>query len=81
MIPVISRKSNSTKSDPELSRYLYGLGHVVKNTFARLKYFRGIAMRFDKLAHNYKPMRDWPVSVFGVRLNTDAGLRVSDLKY
>ena len=81
MIPVISRKSNSTKSNPELSRYLYGLGHVVENAFARLKYFRGIAMRFDKLAHNYKPMRDWPVSVFGVRLNTDAGLRVSDLKY
>ena len=26
MIPVISRKSNSTKSNPELSRYLYGLG-------------------------------------------------------
>ena len=54
---------------------------MVENAFARLKYFRGIAMRFDKLAHNYKPMRDWSVSVFGVRLNTDAGLRVLDLKY
>ncbi|UOO88264.1 IS5 family transposase [Vitreoscilla massiliensis] len=56
MIPVIPRKSNSTKSNPEFSRYLYGLRYVVENAFARLKHFRGIATRFDKLARNYKAM-------------------------
>ena len=56
MIPVIPRKSNSTKSNPEFSRYLYGLHHMVENVFARLKHFRGIATRFDKLARNYKAM-------------------------
>ena len=56
MIPVIPRKSNSTKSNPEFSRYLYGLRHMVENAFARLKHFRGIATRFDKLARNYKAM-------------------------
>ena len=29
---------------------------MVENVFARLKHFRGIATRFDKLARNYKAM-------------------------
>ena len=54
MIPVISRKSNSSKSNPEFDDYSYRLRHLVENAFARLKHFRAIARRYDKLARNYK---------------------------
>lgn len=56
MIAVIPRKSNSAKSNPEFDAYLYKLRHLVENAFARLKHFRSIATRFDKLARNYKAM-------------------------
>lgn len=56
MIPIIPRKSNSKKLNIEFDHYLYGLRHLVENAFARLKHFRGIATRFEKLARNYKSM-------------------------
>ena len=56
MIPVIPRKSNSSKGNPEFDGYLYRLRHLVENAFARLKHFRAIATRYDKLARNYKAM-------------------------
>ena len=56
MIPVIPRRSNSNKDNTEFDRYLYRLRHLVENAFARLKHFRSIATRFDKLARNYKSM-------------------------
>ncbi len=34
--------------------YLYKIRHLVENTFARLKHFRGIATRYDKLKRNYE---------------------------
>jgi transposase len=30
--------------------------HLVENLFARLKHYRSIATRFEKLARNYKSM-------------------------
>jgi transposase len=54
--PIIPRKSNSTKANPEFDSFLYKLRHLVENLFARLKHFRSIATRFDKLARNYKAM-------------------------
>ena len=42
--------------DAEFDRYLYPLSHLVENVFARLKHFRAIATRFDKLARNYQSM-------------------------
>lgn len=56
MTPVIPRKSNSKKPNPEFDPYLYKLRHLVENLFARLKHFRSIATRFEKLARNYKAM-------------------------
>lgn len=56
MNPVIPRKSNSKKPNPEFDSYLYKLRHLVENLFARLKHFRSIATRFEKLARNYKSM-------------------------
>ena len=56
MIPVIPRKSNSSKGNQEFDGYLYRLRHLVENAFARLKHFRAIAIKYDKLARNYKAM-------------------------
>ena len=56
IIPVIPRKSNSKKPNSEFDRHLYRLRHLVENSFARLKHFRSIATRFEKLARNFKSM-------------------------
>ena len=56
MIPMIPRKSNSSQGNPEFDGYLYWLRPLVENAFARLKHFRAIATRYDKLARNYKVM-------------------------
>ena len=34
--------------------YLYKYRHLVENVFARLKYFRAIATRYDKLKRNFE---------------------------
>jgi transposase len=54
--PIIPRKSNSQKPNPEFDSHLYKLRHLVENRFARLKHFRSIATRFEKLARNFKAM-------------------------
>ncbi|WP_216936940.1 MULTISPECIES: IS5 family transposase [unclassified Acinetobacter] len=56
IIPIIPMRSNSKRSNNEFDKYLYKLRHLVENAFARLKHFRAIATRFDKLARNYQSM-------------------------
>lgn len=56
MKPVIPRRANSTKSNPTFDSHLYKARHLVENLFAKLKHFRGIATRFEKLARNFKAM-------------------------
>ncbi|EQA5079820.1 IS5 family transposase [Acinetobacter indicus] len=56
MIPIIPLRSNSKRSNKVFDKYLYKLRHLVENVFARLKHFRAIATRFDKLARNYQSM-------------------------
>lgn len=56
MIPIIPLRSNSKKLNHDFDKYLYRLRHLVENAFARLKHFRAIATRFDKLARNYQSM-------------------------
>jgi transposase len=51
---VIPRKRNSKKGNDDLDRGLYRYRHLVENAFARLKQFRGLATRFDKLKRNYE---------------------------
>jgi len=55
-IPVIPRKSNSTIGNDDMDWGLYKYRHLVENIFARLKHFRGIATRYDKLKRNYTSM-------------------------
>ena len=50
----IPKKCNSKSSNQHMDWYLYKIRHLVENTFARLKHFRGIATRYDKLKRNYE---------------------------
>ena len=56
MRPVIPRKRNSRKGHASLDRGLYRYRHLVENAFARIKHYRAIATRYDKLKRNYESM-------------------------
>lgn len=51
---LIPRKKNSLIGNYSMDWYLYGLRHLVENIFARLKHFRAVATRYDKLKRNYE---------------------------
>ncbi len=42
------------KGNADLDRGLYRNRHLVENAFARLKHYRAVASRFDKLKRNYE---------------------------
>ncbi|MBC3936206.1 transposase, partial [Undibacterium sp. CY7W] len=44
------------KANPEFDAHIYKQRHLVENLFARLKHFRSIATRFEKLARNFNAM-------------------------
>lgn len=50
--PIIPRRKNSVQGNPEFDPHLYRLRHLVENLFARLKHFRALATRYDKLKRN-----------------------------
>jgi transposase len=52
-IPIIPRKKNSKSGNDDIDWDLYKYRHLVENAFARLKHFRAIATRYDKLKRNY----------------------------
>jgi transposase len=54
MIPIIPKKSNSKNPDKNFDLQLYRNRHVIENLFAKLKHYKSIAMRADKLARNFK---------------------------
>ena len=56
MDSVIPRKRNSKTGNGRLDRGLYRYRHLVENAFARLKMYRAIATRYDKLKRNYESM-------------------------
>lgn len=49
----IPKKCNSKSSNKHMDWYLYKIRDLIENAFARLKHFRGIATRYDKLKQNY----------------------------
>jgi len=51
---VIPRKRNSVKGNADLDKGLYRYRHLVENAFAKLKQYRAVATRFDKLKRNYQ---------------------------
>jgi transposase len=54
--PLIPRKKNSKTGNDDMDWCLYKYRHLVENIFARLKHFRAIATRYDKLKRNYASM-------------------------
>ncbi|MCS3902647.1 transposase, partial [Methylohalomonas lacus] len=54
--PVIPRRRNSRQGNDDMDWGLYRYRHRVENAFARLKHFRAIATRYDKLQRNYASM-------------------------
>lgn len=50
----IPKRANTKSNNDHMDWYLYKIRHLVENAFARLKQFRGIATRFDKLKRNYE---------------------------
>jgi transposase len=55
-IPIIPRKLNSKVGNNDVDWCLYKYRHLVENIFARLKHFRAIATRYDKLKRNFSGM-------------------------
>ena len=48
----IPKKLNTKSSNDDMDWYLYEIRGLVENAFERLKQFRGIATRYDKLKRN-----------------------------
>jgi len=55
-VPIIPRKSNSKTGNYDIDWNLYGNRHLVENIFARLKHYRALATRYDKLKRNFESM-------------------------
>ncbi len=51
--PHIPLRKRSKSENKEFDQELYRHRHLVENFFARIKHFRAVATRFDKLSRNY----------------------------
>lgn len=49
----IPKKGNNKSNNDNMDCYVFKIKHLVENSFTRLKHFRGVATRFDKLKSNY----------------------------
>ena len=54
--PVIPRKANSLVGNGDIDWCMYKYRHLVENAFGRIKQYRGIATRYEKLERNYNSM-------------------------
>jgi hypothetical protein len=54
--PLIPPKSNSLIGNEDIDWCIYQYLHSVENAFGRIKQFRGIATRYEKLEQNYHSM-------------------------
>ena len=53
-VSVIPRRCSSLIGNADMNWGLYKLRHLIENVFARLKHFRGVATRYEKLKRNYE---------------------------
>ena len=63
--PVIPRRCNSSKENKSFCKETYKLRYKVENLFARLKHFRSIATRYEKLKETTKACFYWDVLLSG----------------
>ncbi|SDX06154.1 Transposase [Nitrosomonas communis] len=73
---VIPRKRNSLKGNADMDWGLYKYRHLVENAFTRLKQYRAIATRYDKLKRNYKSMVARRVDICGYLCEMSADPRI-----
>jgi transposase len=50
---VIPRKGNSKQGNDDIDWCMYRYRHLVENAFLKIKKYRAVATRYDKLARNY----------------------------
>jgi transposase len=55
-IPILPRKQNPKIGNADIDWCVYKYRHLVENVFARLKHFRAITTRYDKLKVNFESM-------------------------
>ena len=55
-IEILKKKVNTFVGNDGFDWGLYKYRHLVENAFARLKQFRAVATRYDKLKRNYRGM-------------------------
>jgi transposase len=51
---VVIPPKNHRRNPRTYDKDLYKARHLIENFFARLKHFRGIATRYDKLSRNFQ---------------------------
>lgn len=51
---VIPRKGNSKRGNDDIDWCMYRYRHLVENAFLKIKKYRAVATRYDKLARNYQ---------------------------
>jgi transposase len=54
--PVIPRRGNNKTGNDDIDWSMYRLRHLVENAFLKIKKYRAISTRYDKLARNYQAM-------------------------
>lgn len=69
MNAVIPKRSRNKGANTNFDPYLYKLRHLIENLFARLKQFRSIATRYEKLARNFKSMIYLACMIIRAKLN------------
>ena len=55
-IPVIPRRTCQAQGNETMDWAMYKYRHLVENAFARIKHYRAISTRYDKLERNYAAM-------------------------
>ena len=79
MKAIIPKRKKAKQPNPDFDSYLYKLRHLVENAFARLKQFRGIATRYEKLARNFKSMLYLACSIIHAKLNWGHALVLNNI--
>jgi transposase len=51
--PIIPSRQTNHTPNPHYDRDIFRARHVIENLFAKIKHFRCVATRYDKLARNY----------------------------
>jgi len=68
-IPMIPRRKNNKLGNQDMDWCLYKYRHLVENVFARIKHYRAVATRYDKLKRNYKSMVELACCIIWLPMN------------